>query len=204
MSDRSDHPGCGESLGLILLTLLSLALGYAIAISAFEEPRRWWHYLVAVPVGLLFWAWFWGSGTLLAPLAEWIQRLSLVVGVPALAIGAGLGLWTYDPRWMVAAGLAFILVALVWGRKADDAFDRLAAAEIFLTGGALAAVGAAKWVIALSVWRSAPSLVANVPSPQPDPGSDIAPTIVVVTVFVLAAVVAISGIAWVVRRAKGR
>src|SRR3972149_11892761 len=72
---------------------------------------------------------------------------------------------------MVATGLAFILVALVWGRKADDAFDRLAAAEIFLTGGALAAVGAAKWVIALSVWRSVPSSAATVSSPQPAPGT---------------------------------
>jgi hypothetical protein len=126
MATQESDAGCGTVVG----GLMVLALAYILGFSFLGEERQWWHYLIALPLGLL-WLWLVYSGGL-ESILKW-------VGVSG--IGILLLVWLV-PRglcfWLMGAGVGYLALGIFCagqakrGTSAPWAFNSLAALALGL------------------------------------------------------------------------
>ena len=81
----TDKPG--EACGSLIVGLLLLAGAYIVGLDFLGDERQWWHYLIALPLGLL-WLWlvYWGG---LGAILKWIGVSGAGIFVAGLACAKG-------------------------------------------------------------------------------------------------------------------
>ena len=110
MSSNSSEVGCGSALGSFLGFLMAFFLCYYWALSVFGEERQWWHFLLAIPLALLFWALVYGGlGAVILgavfTILSWLVAPLVALGVMLYLLAQGQYLGTSG------AGLACLLAS---------------------------------------------------------------------------------------------
>ena len=109
MSSNSSESGCG----MLALTSLGLAGGYIYALGTLGETHAWWHYLAAIPLGLLL-------ADLMFFGASFTGGLLMLAALPGIGIWLIIELLRRDLNlWVGAAGVAYVLLGAFCATQAN-------------------------------------------------------------------------------------